>query len=99
LHSDGFIRAVDDVLGLPYNAENRAEYRRFFDAFGTHVIKQARMGGTFGEQSTFTSSAWSRLQQHSTNIAAEASAAAKWMSAAASVMREDERRMVRCTDT
>jgi hypothetical protein len=93
--SDGFNRAVAQVLSLPYNAENRASYRRFFEAFGTHVVKQARLGGTFGEQNTFTSLDWSRLRQESTNIMAEASFAAKWGSGAGSAMRESDRRRVR----
>jgi hypothetical protein len=78
--SNGFARAVGEVLSLPYNAENRANYRRFFDAFGTHVIMAARLGGTFGEQSTFTSSDWSQLRQESTNIMAAAFLAAKFWS-------------------
>jgi hypothetical protein len=90
--SDGFNRAVGQVLSLPYNAANRAAYRRFFEAFGTHVVQEARLGGTFGEQNTFTSSDWSRLREESTNILAEASAAAKLRSVGGSVMREEERK-------
>jgi hypothetical protein len=92
--SDGFNRAVGQVLSLPYNAANRAAYRRFFEAFGTHVVQEARLGGTFGEQNTFTSSDWSRLREESTNILAEASAAAKLRSVGGSVMREEERKRV-----
>jgi hypothetical protein len=93
--SENFRSGVDQVLSLPYDDKaNLPLYKRFFDAFGTHVITAARMGGSFGEQSTFTSEAWNRYHQTGTDIFAEASASAFGASGAASAMSSEQREKV-----
>ena len=89
--SENFLSGVDQVLTLPYNNDSLPNYRRFLGAFGTHVITAARMGGSFGEQSTFSSSAWARYHMSGFDVSAEASASAFSVSGAASAMSSQQR--------
>jgi hypothetical protein len=93
--SDNFLRGVDEVTSLPYNETNLPAYRRFIDSFGTHYIRRADFGGMFGEQSTFSSSAWAKYQATKLDIKAEASASAFGATAALSVMTSVQRERVR----
>lgn len=43
-------------------------YRKFIDTFGTHYVKIANMGATYGQQSEVSSSAWKQMEENGVNI-------------------------------
>eukprot|EP01126_Amoeba_proteus_P037373 TRINITY_DN3855_c0_g2_i16.p1 TRINITY_DN3855_c0_g2~~TRINITY_DN3855_c0_g2_i16.p1 ORF type:complete len:598 (-),score=114.17 TRINITY_DN3855_c0_g2_i16:1654-3270(-) len=87
--TNDFMKGVSVVLEKPYPS-NIPLYQKFIKSFGTHVIMAVRMGGMFGEQSTFASDAWTKYLQSSSDISAEASASAFGASAAASTMTKEQ---------
>ncbi len=88
--TNDFRTGVKQVLSMPYDNNTLPFYRKFIGAFGTHVITAARMGGSFGQQSKFSSEAWNRYHQTGHDISAEASASVFGASGAASVMTQEQ---------
>ena len=51
---------------------SKTEYRRFIDTFGTHYVRMANMGATYGQQSEISSSSWKQMEDMDVNIKASA---------------------------
>ena len=51
---------------------NKEEYKRFIQTFGTHYIKTANMGATYGQQSEISSKSWKQMEEKHINISASA---------------------------
>ena len=51
---------------------NKDEYKRFIQTFGTHYIKTANMGATYGQQSEISSKSWKQMEEKEVNIGASA---------------------------
>ena len=51
---------------------DQAEYNRFIQTFGTHYIKTANMGATYGQQSEISSKSWKQMEEKEVNIGASA---------------------------
>jgi hypothetical protein len=55
------------LLSLPKEYDEQA-YADFIDHFGTHYVSSVSMGALFGQQSAFTSQAWSKFEESKTDI-------------------------------
>lgn len=84
-----FMKGVKDYLPQNYSA---AKYKYFIDTFGTHVLSAVRMGGRFGQQSTFSSHNWTHMLQTGVNVKASASYSAWGASASVSTMTDKQRK-------
>ena len=66
--SQNFLNAAK-TLSTKYS---KTAYRRFIDSFGTHYVRLANMGATYGQQSEISSSSWKQMQEMNINIKASA---------------------------
>lgn len=87
-------RVMLSQLPLDYDS-NREAYERFIDEFGTHYLKSANMGSTWGESSILTESSVSKLQSEGVNVkaAAKYSAMSYSMGASLNLDKESEEKM------
>ena len=66
--SQNFLNAVKS-LSTKYD---KLAYRRFISTFGTHYVRSANMGATYGQQSEISSSSWKKMEDSDVNIKASA---------------------------
>jgi len=66
-----------ELNSLPeeYNAN---AYIRFISIFGTHYIREARMGARYGEQSTISKESWGKMVSDGVNVGVAASYSGKF---------------------
>jgi hypothetical protein len=92
--SEEFKIAVSS-LKTPYNSQNPGAYLHFLDYFGTHFFHSVRLGSKFGQQSEIKNTSWDTLTKSSLNIEVSAGYSAFGVSAAVSVMTEEQKSMAR----
>lgn len=68
-----------------------SKYFKFIEAFGTHYVTELNMGAVFGQQSSFTTTAWSQMLSDGLDISAAASYSGFGASAAGSVQVDSEK--------
>ena len=51
---------------------DKTAYRDFIGTFGTHYVRRAHMGATYGQQSEISSSSWKQMEDMDINIKASA---------------------------
>ena len=77
-------------LTQPYNT-NPGLYALFIAEFGTHSATQVTMGGSFGQQSMMTKSAWTSYSESGSSISAGMKASAFGCTAAVNTMTAQQK--------
>jgi len=85
---EAFLAALAD-LPQDYSED---DYMDFIDQYGTHYVSSVIMGSMFGQQSKFTSSAWTRMESSHLNINAVAGFSCWNVSASASYMSDEQKK-------
>jgi len=92
--SANFIEAAND---LPEDF-NSQDYWEFIDNWGTHFVKQIRMGARFGCQTKLSEEAWSSLESMGIKVEVAASYSGFGITGAVDTRTEDQKKMAKTFD-